>query len=243
MSNYTDLKKWVSQSIWGKHLTAMQPQGPVYHVSHNKRINRFIPSIGRRQATDEDRSIARISCAPTVLGCFKGHMGIETQFHQKHGTTKDNVPFDIAYQGGWKVYAFYPEAYLLPDELLLHDGYKSGEVWLTSYNTATQYYTGAQEATCFYETITYRSRSGSNPAPHGVLFMEVVSPQLQFSPRHRLTKGFWCITGPTQQAIRTFADDSDFQVQQITEADYLKAKHGSAEMLGYQEVPVFLNWK
>jgi hypothetical protein len=244
VSDFNDLTTWVQRSPWHGHLEVVKANAPIYHVSHNKKINRFIPTIGHRQAADEDRSIPRVCCATTLLGCFKGHMAIETQFHQKHGTTKKDAAFDIAYEGGWKVYAFHPEAYLVPDTLLLHDGYKSGEVWLTSYNKNTHFYTGEVAATCFYEMIQYRARSGSNPIPHGVLFVEVTAAKLQFSPRHLLSKGHWRILGPTQQGVRSFEDDANFKCEQITESQYLEAKHGAADMLAYQEPePVFLNWK
>lgn len=243
MSDYNDLVKWVKNAgPVGRYLEVAKANGPIYHVSHNKKLNVFRPMIGYRQQFDEDRTIPRICCAPTLLGCFKGHMGIETQFHQTHGKEKEGSAFDSTYHGGWKVYAFHPEAYLVPEEELVRDAYKSGEVWLTAYNASTHLYKGVVEATCFYQYITYVARSGSNPMPYGMLVMEVTGDYLQFSPRIRLSKGHYQILGPTQQAIRDFKDDGQYQVKQISESEYLKIKHGSADMLGYQESPVFLGW-
>ena len=45
----------------------------VYHISVDPKITPFIPELSRRTALKEDRTVPRISTAPTIIGCLLGY--------------------------------------------------------------------------------------------------------------------------------------------------------------------------
>ena len=71
-------------------------QTHLFHISTNKSINEFIPSVTRRASNFENRNIPRISTSTSLIGAMLGYSAIQADFVE-----------DITagtYVGGWYIY-------------------------------------------------------------------------------------------------------------------------------------------
>ncbi len=197
--------------------------------------------IGTKQAPSEDRTIPRVCVAPSLLGCLVGYAESESNFLNMSSTgTKE----DDGYKGGWKIYAIPFKAALKPNARLVYDAKHSDEVWLVSYNEQNVEYKPESAGKMFYHAITFYPRSANTPIKEGTLYIEITKSEgIRFSPRFFLTKGYWCIEGPTAQHSSLAYSDKDFTVTEINKAKYQSAKDQAAALLGHEEpLPPYLKW-
>jgi hypothetical protein len=245
VSNLDDLKAWYEQAPEKIRQAstivtpADYPSPYMFHISKDPKIKQFVPLIGRRQGESEDRTTPRICVCPYLIGCMIGYADIEKDFFLNKETDKESkVPF----LGGWKIYAFDYEGALKPTKKLVYDAKNSDECWLTTYNGATQVYKAKIVGELFYTEMTYKARD-KDPWSVGVLYVKT-TVDLPFTSKHILKPGHYRISGMTPQFVRDYRDDKHYEVVPVNEAEYLKAKHGVADMLAYQAPdPIFLNWK
>jgi hypothetical protein len=212
-------------------------QDYLLHMSTNTSIRKFVPLIGRRQAVSEDRTVPRITVAPTILGCFIGYAQAHGDFQHLNA---DGTKEDEGYKGGWKIYSFPFEAALQPNTKLVYDAKSSGELWLTSYSPETVEYIPHTAGKMFFRSMRLIGRSGAKPYTEMELYIEVAKEGgLRFSKNHYLDKGYWKIEGPYQQHVASWTDDKHFHVTEITREEYLSAKVASADLLS---LPAHQRW-
>lgn len=216
-------------------------QSFLLHISTNTNLRKFIPVIGRRQASSEDRTVPRVCVCPTLLGCMIGYAKIEADFHNNiPDGSKDNE----GYKGGWKIYAFPFLASLRPNKKLVFDADRSDEHWLTSYSPDTAEYIPETAGKFFFRSIQMVARN--NKLPYGEMdaFLEITRDSgIHFSPRHYLEKGYYRITGPLPQNVSDWNDDAEYRVSTLTRDEYLAVKRSCADMLSLPaNPPEFLNW-
>lgn len=206
------------------------------HISTNTRIPRFIPVIGRRQAPSEDRTVPRITVAPTLLGCLIGYAASENDFMSKKSTESKEEP----YKGGYKIYGFAYEAALRPNNKLVYDASKSGEEWLVSYSEETVEYKPVSVGKCFFHRLIFQGKAGEYPVGEMELYVEIsIGTSIAFSANHMLAPGYWKITGPIAQNVKSFKDDRQYTVEAIDQALYQSVKRSSADLLS---LPPHLLW-
>ena len=82
------------------------------HVSRDPKIKKFTPIVSHRTAANEDRTVARICGAPTVVGCLQAYQEQYNDFHRNVGWTIYGIPFDEALQ---------------PNGHLVYDATRTGE--------------------------------------------------------------------------------------------------------------------
>lgn len=244
MSNLDDLKTWYEkapakiQQASCIVTPADYPSPYMFHISKNPKIKEFTPLIGRRQAEMEDRTTPRICVCPYLIGCMIGYADTEDDFFINKELDKS---YKVPFLGGYKIYAFDYEGALKPTKKLVYDAKNSDECWLTTYNEATQHYKGKVVGEFFYSAMTYIARD-KDPWSTGTFFLRT-QVELPFTKRNLFKPGCYRINGFTPQFVRDYMDDKHFDVESVSETDYLKAKHGVADMLAYQAPdPVFLKW-
>jgi len=241
MNAKTDLEAWLeiqaekvvrnAEVVTAEELS----QDAVYHISINPRIPKFIPIVGRRQAASEDRTVPRITCAPTLLGCIMGYSKSVMDFHN---LLPNGAKAEEGYRGGFYIYDFPLTAALKPNNKLVYDASATGEVWLVPFNEAHREYKAEVVGKFFLRTISYSSRAGKLPESEMTIFAEIKKPTgLPFSQRHVLTPGYWVISGPTENHVRTWKDDKDFRIESIDKSHYDSVKKASADLLGFAEAP------
>lgn len=211
--------------------------GPLLHLSTNGNIKEFVPSVTRRTASKENRSVPRISTAPTITGCLIGYVSGFNDFYWPDEGKKGKLLQQ------WTVYRFDTPLALRPDLKLLFDQKRSDEHWLVGYSRDTLKYIPVKTARCFYKDATLVGRPGKMPFQIATMMIEVLEDTLQFSKNIKLTKGYWEIRGPEPAAfIRDWTDDKNYTVKQASKADFDYVPH--KEYMAFEDFdkPTFMSW-
>lgn len=219
---------------------AAELPGPLLHVSTNHNIKTFIPTVTQRTGQTENRSVARVSTAPSLLGCLIGYVQGWDNFYwpekKKNGDLMQK----------WVVYRFDTPLSLLPNTKLLFDQKQSDERWLVGYSTDTQNYTPIKTARGFYKDVLLIGRAGKVPFKVMTVLIEVLEDSLLFSKNIKLTKGFWEIKGPEPTGnVKSWDSDKPYQVRQITRAEYdyvPPAGYSVSAEEWLNNPPAFLSW-
>jgi hypothetical protein len=246
MSQTDELAQWletVPEKV-RKNVSIVTPvevkQDFFLHISTATNIKKFIPLIGRRQAYSEDRTVPRVTVAPTLLGCLIGYAKADHDFREYHSTGK---PEHGNYKGGWKIYALPFEAALKPNARMVYDAQASDEHWLVSYSRETNEYIPQAAGKMFYRSLRLIGRSGKKPAGEMELYVEVTKEDgLRFSKSHFLNPGYYRVVGPVQENVASWKDDSEYVVTPIDKDDYLSAKNAAADLLGFKDPPPHQQW-
>lgn len=210
------------------------------HITKDTSLKKFIPHIGKRQGNQEDRTVPRVTVAPTLLGCFIGYAASWYDFSNLASTGKKE---ELNYKGGWGIYAVEFEAAVKPNNKLVYDASQSGEHWLVTYSAETVEYTPKMIGKAFYRSVRLISRDGKQPHAEVEMYLEINKEDgIRFSKSIKLTKGFWKITGPIDYRVASWAADKAYTASEITKAEYSSAKAESASLLSYQERPAYLSW-
>lgn len=99
-----------------------------YHISANQKIKRFMPMIGTRMADTEDRTIARVCCAATLIDAIRGHS--EVAWEQ----------LDAWFNGQFDEFAIYQmpfTEYIKPNSKMVYDADVSNELWIVPNDATT----------------------------------------------------------------------------------------------------------
>lgn len=213
------------------------------HISIDTRLRVFTPYISQSQSRMEDRTVPRVTVAPTLLGCMIGYSRAETDFTDLE-PGKSQKQSGESYQGGWKIYALPFKVALKPTARLVYDSRMSDEHWLVSYNAKTATYTPETAGKAFYHVITLVGRNGKMPEAFGELYVEVIKPEgIRFSKKIFLKKGYWKISGPAAKHAYSSNDDEDFEVEELIKGEYIAVKNQTAALLGITDpVPAYQSW-
>lgn len=103
-------------------------QDYLLHISVDKNIREFRPSVSNRTLNSEDRSVPRIATTPHLDGALAAY--------QAHPLDFDDPEFD----GLFKIYGLNFEAAVKPNARLLADVRQTDEHWLITYNRDTEQY-------------------------------------------------------------------------------------------------------
>lgn len=204
------------------------------HVSIDRKIKEFVPSVTRRTANNEDRTVARISTAPTLLGCFAGYMkGVSDSLYPDNG-----------WRGGWYVYALPFKQALVPNKKLLFDQKTTDEHWLVTYNQETINYPAEIIAKCFYKEVVALPRTKGWPAYRVKLAIEVLGDKpVRYCKGVVLTKGTWLIEGPDPASPGiTWKSRNEYQITELDPKTYKESKKLSADLLSHSPLPPSYLW-
>lgn len=247
MSQTEELAQWletVSDKV-RKNVEVVSPEdvGLDYflHITTNTANKKYIPQIGRRQAYSEDRTVPRITVAPTVLGCMIGYAKTDYDFQNYAPTGK---PDQANYKGGWKIYAIPFQAALKPTTRMVFDATRSDEHWLVSYNRETNEYASVEVGKMFYRSLRLMAREGGTPTTEVEMYLEITREEgIWFSKNHYLKPGYYCVTGPGYRDVKDWSDDEAYAVKPISREVYFSAKNASADLLGLTDgIPPHLQW-
>jgi len=200
----------------------------LYHISTNGKIKQFVPSLTQRSAQKEDRSVPRISTAPTIIGCLLGYQADIMEF-------LDNELGD-SWKGGWYIYGFENECSLLPKKKLLTDIAISDERWLVPYTAQKWSYPAKVIGKLFYRTVsTQNVLKGKSIWECEVLFEVNRGCEVRAFKGLTLTEGYWIMT--FTRSMKEWNTEDAQQVRQLTSSEYKGIKVVHADMLSYQEPP------
>lgn len=213
--------------------------GKLLHISTDSKLNKLIPFISKRQSDMEDRTVARICTAPTLLGCIIG--ANNTIYEFLYGFDKEKIS-DSDYIGGFTIYDVPFEHALKPNASLVYDCKQSDEHWLITYNVETAQYKPTKVGKMFISSITYHGRDKDIPEADYIFYLEVKADSLNFNSKRNLKKGFYKVCGPIDAHTKNFKEDKPFTIEEVKQTEYEDARLRTASLLSYQEQNIFNNW-
>lgn len=208
------------------------------HISPDKMSNKpYIPWIGQRQANMEDRTVPRITVAPTLYGCYIGYAQLIPHFFQYH------PDYDDVKQGVYIHEIEFDEA-LKPNNKLVYDSARSDEHWLVTYDQETKAYRGKVIGKMFITEIKVRGVSGKEVIVSATFYVEINKPEgIRFSKNIFLNKGYHVIENVNDVDNCSWNKDKELVVKEISKAEYESAKRLTAAMLSINtQKPPFATW-
>lgn len=196
----------------------------------------YAPRISQRQAPSEDRTVPRITCAPTLLGCFIGYVTAAQDFiNYEPGKHR-------LYKQGYYLYQLDFEEALRPNSKLVYDQKFSDEHWLVPYSEETRYYTGRLIGKLFISEIAYEGLNEAAPKIEATLYLELTKEDgIRFSKNLELKKGYYRIKGPANYNRQAWDKDSKFKIDEIDKTTFEQEKSVRAGLLSYEE-PSYAKW-
>ena len=207
--------------------------GPLYHMSLNGNIKKFIPNVSRRTMHTENVSVPRISTAPTLLGCFIGYVAHWGDMSWPDPRNKTN-------KNGWYLYQLPYERAIKPGLRELSDQELSDEHWLVTYNEKTRTYTGEIIAKLFFSEMSILPRTQDYPEERIKLVVEVFAETMRWSGEHVLTRGYWMVEGRNPNQVKDWNVRGEYTVRKLSGGEYSKLKGLSADLLSLE--PPVLRW-
>ncbi len=230
-----------------RELTVVTPEtlgtDHLLHISKDTDLKRFVPAITRRGLKGEDRTIPRISTAPSLIGCLLGYSSDLHDFHERKPGLRLNEQKSVPFKGGYVIYGFPFTAALRPSRKLVPDVERTDEHWLVAYDSDHTYYTPRQLGKVFYSEVRYQILAGK-PQHRIEMYVEVSTPTpIWLSARQRLTQGFWRVTVTDLHHSARWDQLVDLQVEAIDQRNYMDVKHNVASMLSLEEqIPASAQW-
>jgi hypothetical protein len=208
--------------------------GPLYHISKDSGIRKFIPCVTRRTGSAENITIPRISVTPTLVGCFIGY---------GQGWSDISAPelSDRKFKNGWYIYNIPYELALLPDARELYDVKDTDEHWLVNYSSTTAVYRGDIIGKVFVTELVMVPRTGQYPKQYQRTLIEIEQSELRLFPDITLAPGYWEVYGPNFESGATLNNSDEYTIKKLSFSEYAAAKKYSADLLSL-DIPHAFNW-
>lgn len=207
--------------------------GPMYHMSLDGEIKKFVPFVSRRAADKENITVPRVSVAPSIMGCFIGYVASWSDIAWPDTQNKK-------FKNGWYLYRLPYEYCIKPDKKQLFDQEQSNEHWLVTYSPTTREYKGEIIAKMFYAEMAMIPQTGKAPEYMVKLAVEVFAEPIKFGGEVVLEKGTYLIEGPEPQVHGEWSDVKPYTVKKIGYGEYARMKGLSADMLSLN--PPAFSW-
>lgn len=215
----------------GKNCTVVSPevlgQEFLYHISVNPGIKKFVPTLTHRTAKKEDRSVPRVSTAPTIFGCLIGYQQDRWDWEDGRSNKK--------WRDGWYIYGFRNEVCVKPHEQILYDVNATEERWLVPYGPEKWSYKAELIGKFFYRQVS-EVQLNSGASKHIEAYFEVSDDaSVVFSPDVILTPGYWMVHFNRWAGLHD--KDVIITCSKLTKSEWTKVKGLTADLLSHQEPP------
>jgi hypothetical protein len=213
-----------------KNKITIEQHERLLHISINPNIKKFVPNVSRRTAGKEDRSVPRVSVAPTLKGCLIGYVSDLNDFSSDWSDWK----------GGWYIYGFENETVLRPNKSILFDAEETGECWLVPYSKEKWNYPSNLIGKFFYRQVTTTALSDKKNTRlyHIQMILEISDGSIKFDEDNVLDKGFYRIEF---ERSFNFEQYDLLEIDKLSSSEWTKLKGLHADKLSFQEPPS-LNW-
>jgi hypothetical protein len=247
-SDDEDFYKWFStqskETQSNSRIVSADELGQDYmlHIDKQTPVT-FVPMLPRSAAKSENNTTARITVAPSLIGCLIGYARAESDLMD--GTRKSSIE-NTGFRGGYDICELPFKYCLFPNDKLVFDAARSQEHWLVSYNKETLEYAPTKIGKMFVSKITYVAITDNLPKPTFEIYIEIhKEPGIKFSPNIYLNKGFHkaIVSFERLEHSGSIDEEKNFALTSIDSIEYNKHKQLSAAMLSESnKVPKYLNW-
>ena len=230
-----------------KDLVAVTPRAlgidQLYHMSRDTNIRQFSPSVTKRSAPGEDRSIPRISTAMDWAGCVLGYQSDVNDWVRRE-TTSDAAGNPVPFKGGWIVYGLPFEYALRPGPSLVPDAKRSGEMWLVTYAQYNIDYRPRRLAKVFYDSYSQKATGARQLDTEIVVVIEVLPEcSLRVTPSLTLPTGYYRLRIHNLHRSASHAQVDIREMRELSTIEYRAMKNISAGLLSLDTVtPAYASW-
>ncbi len=164
-------------------------KNPFYllHISDNKHIRKFYPTVSKRTLGTEDRSVPRICTSVSITHCIAGAGIVEAYF--------DDESFD----GLFQVYGFKPNGVFKPSTKLVPDANQNREYWLVGKGVSNSEYVPLRLGQFFIHSIKQYRKERKQEY---VIYISVKEEGLWLTEDHYLEPGYYCVFGHNIESKR-----------------------------------------
>jgi hypothetical protein len=221
--------------------------GIALHIDKNVPES-FTPRMPKSAMSTENDSVARVTVATTLLGCyigyFRGEYDIEQGAHPPTETRRDT------YRGGYEISKLDYVHALKPDTTMCVDATNSGELWLVPYNEEHAKYIPTKIGKVFATQMTYFPVASGRPHITVTLVIENFSDdELNLTNKTKLApKSYHKVEVVWGSVFERHVDvDDKLTITEISKEEYSALKSQVATMLELPEVlkpgsPRYLSW-
>jgi hypothetical protein len=212
---------------------ALARQTTMLHIDKNP-VAVFTPMMPRSAMPSEDNTTARVTVAPSVLGCYVGYYRAHDDFI-KGAVVKPGAK--DPYRGGYIIHQLDFVHCLAPNAVLVPDAERSAEHWLVPYNQASLEYTSREVGKMFVTEVLQKANTQGEPSTELTLYLECTVEQgFLFSPTLRVGAGYHCAKVLWSRGVKeTCFVDNDIALREVDAAQYMAAKQLSANLLSRTE--------
>lgn len=197
----------------------------------------FIPSVPKRAAPLEDKTIARIAVADTLIGCMLAYGNIY-------------YDYDVLKLTGYKISKLNFEYAIKPNNKLVYDSKETNEYWLIPYNKNHTSFKPIEVGNFTIRDLEFKEISYKDRPVIVITYMSVlcqIDQELSFSSKRILKPGFYEIVFKSESMYSnnyTYKDDSNFTIKTINKSIFGKEKRISNKLLGNSSktVPMYGKW-
>lgn len=215
----------------GKNCKVVSPeelgQEFLYHISINPGIKKFVPQLTQRSAKHEDRSVPRVSVAPTIIGCINGYQ--QDRYDWEEGR------YNKKWRDGWYIYGFRNEVSVKPSVKILFDADYTDERWLVPYNDEKWQYPAEIIGKYFYRSIYVRQLNDKYQKAIEMFFEVSKGAVVRFSEDVILTEGYWTLE--YARLVQGWNKGEVSNLRKLDSTEWKKVKGQSADLLSHQEPP------
>lgn len=213
------------------------------HLSYDNALSSFQPYITKRTAEGEDRTVPRISTAPSLFTCLMGYQTELNDYHQRPKVTSADGR-KVTFTGGWIIYGLPFDYAIRPNNKLVPDADRTDEHWLVAYDKMTTEYTPVRVGKVFYDRVTYKGQDQEFPDIYIEMVIEVhPGMSLNLGMNTNLPAGYWVVETKNLHDSRSYKSIDVRRVREITKTDYEQRKTLTAGLLSLdQGLPASAFW-
>jgi hypothetical protein len=213
------------------------------HISKDTAIPAFTPTVTRRGMEMENRSVPRVSTAPSLVGCIMGYSSDLYDFMEQPNSVSADRQRKIKYRGGWGIYGIPFQFALRPSKKLLPDAARTDEHWLVTYDEATVKYEPQLVGKFFYEVVTYRA-GRDLPQVEVEMIVEVLTDTpIRFDNKTVLKRGFHRLLIKGMHNADRWDKIPVVEAREINRVEYSASKQLVASMLSFENLaPASADW-
>lgn len=213
------------------------------HISKDTELGRFVPGVTRRGLKREDRTVPRVSTAPSLLGCLIAYASDMFDFHERKPGAKFSEPRNVPFKGGYAIYGFRYDIALRPSRKLVPDVEQSDEHWLVAYDDQHTTFMPEQIGRVFYSSVAYEVLNG-RAVPRIEMYVEVTCQEgIWLDGRTKLDRGCWRVTMTDLHRAPSYKQVNNLKVEPIGNEDYVAVKRNVASMLSLESyAPPSARW-
>lgn len=134
---------------------------------------KYVPRIGTRQGSTEDRTVTRVTVADTLIGCYVGYASFIDQFFQQNAYMGNK---GIDFNNGLYLRKLPFKYALKPNSKLVFDQKKSNEHWLVNYSKETAEYESEEIGKLFISAMSAMPDGKKYPKLSAEFFLQVEIP-------------------------------------------------------------------